>query len=248
VSFEVKRMSWHTERQEVSEQRAVVLSGGSRIAMLRDQLGRSQAELESMSARFTEVAATIPDDVGFLGDRLSAIFNAASMEAEEIRSEARKFAETVRANANEDAAGILAEAQLDYQLAAKLRDDMEAQTGQARADIARLREQSSQDAAETEAEAKSQAEEILVAVQRQVDTQVTAASTKLDELLQVRAKVVAQLKNFYDSFTTLEHPWAEVDSVRGGSLTPIEPELRSQHGSHSVYDADVAHGSLGDVG
>jgi hypothetical protein len=250
VSVEVKRLSWRVERQDsqVSDLRAVARQDDSRIAMLRDQLGRSQAELESMSSRFTEVAAKIPDDIGFLGDRLSAIFKAASSEAEEIRAEACRFADTVRVNAEEDAAGILAEAQLDYQLAAKLRDDVEMHSEQARADIARLQDRSALEAAEILAEAKSQAEELLVAVHRQVDAQVAAARTKLDDLNQVRAKVVAQLKHFYDTFNTLERPWGEVDSERTMSLAPAPPDANSAHGAHSVHGVDATHDSLGDVG
>lgn len=216
--------------------------------MLRDQLVRSQAELESTSARFSEVAAAIPDDIGFLGNRLSAIFHAASSEAEEIRDEAHRSAETVRANAKQEAAAILAEAQLDYQLATKLREDVEAQNVQARADIARVREQANLDAAETLADARSHAEEMLVTVQGQVDAQVAAARIKLDELNEVRAKVVAELKNFYDTFNALERPWGEADSVRAISSAPPVTGSQSAHGTHSARNVASAHPSLGDVG
>jgi F0F1-type ATP synthase membrane subunit b/b' len=245
----VKRLSWHLDKQDsqVSNLRAVARQGDSRIDTLRDQLGRSQSELESVSARFTEVAAAIPDDIGFLGDRLSAILNAASLEAEEIKGEARRFAEIVRANAEEGAAGILAEAQREYQLASTLREDVEAESEQARADIARLREQAAADAAEILAEAKDHAEAALVHVQHQVDAQVAAAKTKLDELNGVRAKVIAQLKDFYDTFNTLDRPWGEVDGAGAISLPPTSSD-RSTHGAHSVRDADGAHQPLGDVG
>ncbi|MBO0676046.1 M protein [Mycolicibacterium sp. S2-37] len=257
LSFEVKRLSWRVERQDgqAGDLRTIPRQGDSRIGMLRDQLGRSQAELESMSARFTEVAAAIPDDIGFLGERLSTILNAASAEAEEIRAEAHRFAEIIRANAEEDAAAILAEAQLEYQLAVKLRDDVEAQSEKVRADIAQVREQAAIDAAETLTEArsqadevKSQAEDMLVGVQRQVDAQVAAARTKLDELNQVRARVVSQLERFYETFKALDRPGNEMDPVRAISLASTTPDLQAPQGVHSVREVDSAHQSLGDVG
>ncbi|WP_163695109.1 V-type ATP synthase subunit E family protein [Mycolicibacterium sarraceniae] len=235
---------------QVGELRAVARAGESRMAILHDQLGRSQAELEAMSARFTEVASAIPDDIGFLGDRLSAILNAASVEADEIRGEARRMAELIRTDAEENAAGILAEAQLDYQRATKLREDVETQGEQALSEIAQLREQAARDAAETVAQARAKAEETLIAVQRQVDAQLSAASTKLDELNHVRAKVVAQLQHFYDTFTTLEQPWGEADSARTASLAPAPTTLDVwiHDGAHSSVEMDSAHHSLGDVG
>jgi F0F1-type ATP synthase membrane subunit b/b' len=243
-------LSWSLERHDsqANDLRALARQGDLRLDTLRDQLGRSQNELDSMSARFTEVAAAIPDDIGFLGDRLSAILNAAGLEAEEIRGEARRFAETVRASAEEGAAGILAEAQVEYQSVTKLRDDVRAESEQARADIARLREQAALDASEILAEAKAQAEETLVRIQRQVDTQVAAARTKLDELNEVRAKVLAQLKDFYETFNTLDRPWGEVDPVRNIALAPNSFDLRPAYGAHSARDVDVAHRPLGDVG
>ncbi|WP_445168350.1 M protein [Mycolicibacterium sp. Dal123E01] len=252
TSFELKRRSWQLDRHDsqVSELRAVAQPGESRMAILHDQLGRSQAELEAMSARFSEVASAIPDDIGYLGDRLSAILNAASTEADEIRVEARRLADTIRKNAEENAAGVLAEAQQDYQLANQMREDVEAQRAQALNEIARLREQAARDAAETVAEARQKAEETLIAVQRQVNAQVSAASTKLDELNHVRAKVVAQLKNFYDTFTRFEQPWGEPEPARAVYLTSasVEADESTHHGAHSALDVDSAHHSLGDVG
>ena len=216
--------------------------------MLREELGRSEAELESMSSRFTELAAAIPDDIGFLGDRLSAILNAANSEADEIRAEALRLAEAVQVKAQESAAGILAEARLEYQLATKLRDDMEAQSEQAQADISQLRGQAVLDAAEILAEAKNEAQEVLGRVQRQVDAQVAVAKARLDELNQVRAQVVAQLKDFYETCTRLDRPWGESDPVRTISLAPNSPNSRSSYGAHSARDADVVHRKFGDVG
>ncbi|MEE3066457.1 MAG: M protein [Actinomycetota bacterium] len=243
----MKRLSWHLEKEDsqLSDLRALARQGDSRIDTLRDQLGRSHAELESVSARFTEVAAAIPDDIGFLGDRLAAILNAASLEAEEIKGEARRFAETVRVNAEEGAAEILADAQRQYQSATTMRDEVEAECEQARADIALLREQAAADAAEILVEAKDQAEAALIRVQRQVDAQVAAAKAKLDELNGVRAKVIAQLKDFYDTFNTLDRPWGEDDPVR--TISPSS-DRRSAYGAHSARDVDGAHELLGDVG
>ena len=123
-----------------------------------------------------------------------------------------------------------------------------AESEQARADIARLREQAALDAAQILAEAKAQAEGTLVRVQRQVDAQISAARTKLDELNQVRAKVVAQLKDFYETFNSLERPLGEPDPVRTISLAPTSSDSRSTYGAHSAHGLDVAHDALGDVG
>lgn len=206
LSIGLERLSWHAEGQGELLPDLLASTGrsDSRITALRDQLNRSHAELESTSARFTELAGTIPVDIRNLGDRLSGILNAAMGEAEEIRAEAQRFATTVRAEAEDRAARIVAEAQLEHQQAAELRADMEARSKQLRADILRLREQASVSAAQRLADAENQAEEMLAQVQRDVDAQCAAAQAKLEDLVGAREKIVAQLKHFYDKFNALE--------------------------------------------
>jgi hypothetical protein len=227
LSLEVERLSWRIERQNehLTDLGAMVHRSDPRV-VLREQLSRSEAELVSTSARFNEVAATIPDDIGHLADRLSAILNAAAVEAKEIRAEAHRFAETVRVEAEEHAARTGAEA---------------------RADIARLREQAIFDATKILAEAETQAEEMLASVQRDIDAQVVAARVNLDELGQVRAKIVAQLEGFYHKFNAMECSGREVDPVRTISLAPFPSDLRSAYGAHSAHNVEVSRGPLGDV-
>src|ERR1700733_3529037 len=173
VSFEVERLSQLVESQDqqLSDLRALARRGDSRIAELGEQLRRSQGELESMSSRFYQAAAEIPADVEQLGDRLCGVLNAALVEAEEIRAEAHQFAETTGVQAEERAAAIIAEAQLEYESAAKLWADLLAKSEQARADIAQMREQATLEGAQILAEAESLAREVLARVQRDVDAQ-----------------------------------------------------------------------------
>jgi hypothetical protein len=250
VSFEVERLSQLVESQDqqLSDLRALARRGDSRIAELGEQLRRSQGELESKSLRFYQAAAEIPADVEQLGGRLCGVLNAALVEAEEIRAEADQFAETTRVQAEERAAAIIAEAQQEYESAAKLWADLLAKSEQARADIARMREQATLEGAQILAEAESLAGEVLARVQRDVDAQITAAQTKLDELNQVRAKTIAQLKYFYDRFTALEYPVREIDAVRTISLAPAPSRTYSTYGAHAAHDVGMTHESLGDVG
>jgi chromosome segregation ATPase len=256
VSYEVEQLSARIERQDqqLSDLLALARRGDSRIVTLREQLSRSRAEMESMSARFTELAGTIPADVGKLEDRLAAVLNAATAEAEEIRADALRFGETVRTEAEERAARIVAEAQLEYQQATELRSDMEAQSKQIRDDIARLREQAALNAAQILAEAESHAEEMLAQVQRDIDAQCATAEAKLDELNLVRAKIVAQLQDFYAKFNALDRPAERVDRITVISVAsalsdlPSSHDLRSSYGAHAARDTEIAPRSLGDVG
>jgi hypothetical protein len=250
VSFEVERLSQLVESQDqqLSDLRALARRGDSRIAELGEQLRRSQGELESMSSRFYQAAAEIPADVEQLGDRLCGVLNAALVEAEEIRAEAHQFAETTGVQAEERAAAIIAEAQLEYESAAKLWADLLAKSEQARADIAQMREQATLEGAQILAEAESLARDVLARVQRDVDAQIKAAQTKLDELNQVRAKTIAQLKYFYDRFTALEYPVREIDEVRTISLAPAPSRTYATYGAHAAHDVGMTHEPLGDVG
>ncbi|SOJ53308.1 hypothetical protein MSIMFB_00808 [Mycobacterium simulans] len=237
-----------SQDQPLNDLRALARRGEARIAELSEQLSRSQAELESMSLRFSQAAAEIPADVDHLGDRLCGVLNAAMAEAEEIRAEAHQFAEATRVEAEERAARIIAEAKLEYQAAAKLWTDLLAQSKQVRTDITRLREQATLEGSKILAEAEALAGDVLSRVQRDVDAQIAVAQTKLDELNQVRAKTITQLKFFYDKFTALESPVREVDPVRTIFLTPVHSDTSSAHGAHSACDAGITHELLDGVG
>jgi DNA repair exonuclease SbcCD ATPase subunit len=250
LSLGLEQFSWTVDGKEeqFSDLLALAGRGDSRVDTLRDQLGRSQAELESVSARFTELAGMIPADIGNLEDRLSGILNAATVEAEEIRAEAHRFAETVQAEAEERAARIVAEAQIEHQQAAELRAEMEARSKQLRADIARLREQASHNAAQLLAEADNRAEEMLAQVQCDVDAQRVAAQAKLEELDQVREKIIAQLKHFYDKFNALERPMEPVNRIRSISLAVPPPDSAATRDAQQADDVDVNQAPLGGVG
>jgi chromosome segregation ATPase len=250
LSFGLEQFSWTVDGQEeqFSDLLALAGRGDSRIVTLREQLGRSQAELESVSARFTELAGMIPADIGNLEDRLSKILNAATVEAEEIRAEAHRFAETVRAEAEERAARIVVEAQIEHQQAAELRAEMEARSKHLRADIARLREQASRNAAQLLAEADNRAEEMLAQVQRDIDAQCAAAQTKLEELDQVREKIITQLKHFYDKFNALERPLEPVNRIRSIALAVPPSDSASTTDAQPADDVDVTREPLGGVG
>ncbi len=249
-SFEVERLSLLVagQDQQLSDLRELARRGDSRIADLGEQLNRSQAELESMSLRFHQEAAEIPADVEHLGDRLCAVLNTATVEAEAIRAEAHQFAETTRVEAERRAAEIIADAKLEYQSAAKLWADLLAQSNQVRADITQLREQATLEGAKIIAEAESLAAEVLARVQRNVDTQIAAAQAKLDELKQVRVKTIAQLKSFYDRFTALERPVREIDPAQIISFAPVPLDPSLSYGAHSAPDIDPPQESLGNVG
>ncbi|ORX01257.1 hypothetical protein AWC29_24455 [Mycobacterium triplex] len=250
VSIGLEQLSWHAEGQ--GDLLAPAGQRDSRITTLRDQLSRSHAVLESTSARFTELAGTIPVDIRNLGDRLSGILNAAMVEAEEIRAEAQRFATTVRAEAEDRAARIVAEAQLEHQQAAELRADMETRSKQLRDDISRLREQASVSAAQRLAEAENRAEEMLAQVQRDVDAQCAAAQAKLEELVEVREKIVAQLKHFYDKFNALEgavEPADRIPSISLASSLASPPlDVAAAGRAYSAHPVEVTREPLDDVG
>lgn len=251
VSIGLEQLPWRIggKEDQLSDLLTPAGRGDSRIATLREQLSRSHAELESMSARFTELAGTIPADIGNLEDRLSGILTAATVEAEEIRAEAHRFAATVRAEAEEQAARIVTEAQLEHRQATELRADMEARSKQLRADISRLREQASLSAGQLLAEAEDRAEAMLAQVRRDVDAQCAAAQAKLGELVQVREKIITQLKQFYDKFNALEGAAEPADRIAPISLAP--PPLDHVAIDRAYSDSqvvEVADEPLGGVG
>lgn len=229
LSVEVERLTNHIETQnpELRDLRALARRSESRIVALGEQVGRSQANLESTSARFNELAGEIPADVANLSGQLSRILHAAIAEADEIRAEADRFGETVRVEAEERATRITAQAQLEYEAAAALRAELEAQSKQMRADIARLREEAALNAAEIVRDAENTAEEILARVHSDVEAQLAVSQAKLDELSQVRANIAAQLTVFYEKFNDLDRAADPVGQARTVFLLSNSHEVGS---------------------
>ncbi|MFV0496398.1 hypothetical protein [Mycobacterium sp.] len=201
-----------------------------------------------MSARFVEMAGSIPADIGDMEHRLSGILNAATVEAEEIRAEAHRYAETVRGDAEERAVELLDEAKIERQQAVNLRVEMENRSKQSRSDINRQLEQASRDAAARVASATSQAEEILAQVKRDTEAQCAAARENLNDLVQVRDRINAQLKHFYDKFYSLEQQLDPPGQIGSVSVLAPPSDSDSPDGAHSDEDDDVTHGELGGVG
>lgn len=250
-SFEVERLSCHIDAQDqqLRDLRSLVRREDSRIVALSEQLNRSQADLESTSTRFNQLAGEIPADIADLSDRLATILNAATAEAEEIRTEARRFAETIRIEAEERAAGIITEAELEHRSAAELRADLEAQSKQIRIDITELRQQATLNAAEIVRDAESQVEDMLTRANRDVSAQLAVAQAKLDELSHARANIVTQLQDFYEQFNALDRPVETDRRVPAISLISSAPtHLRSAYPAHAHDDVEMIHESLGDVG
>jgi chromosome segregation ATPase len=235
-----------THDEQLRDLRASARRSESRIAALREQLSRSQDDLESTSARYTELAGEIPADVAGLGDQLSRILSAATAEADEIRAEARRFAEAVGVEAEDRAARTLAEAQLEHEAATALRADLETQSKQVRSDIGRLREQAASNAEDIVREAKDTAEEMLARVQRDIDTRLTVAQVKLDELVGVRAKITTQLRNFYDKFNQMEESVAPIAGVR--VLRLASDSSASRYGAHAAVEIEPAQGAIDGAG
>jgi len=200
-----------------------------------------------MSERFSEVAATIPDDIGHLGARLAGILNAAAAEADEIRAEAVRFVDAIKVEAEQNATRTVAEARLEYESAVKLRLELEARSEQAAADIARLRQQATQDAESIVAEAETRAEEILVRAQLSVNSRVEAARDNLDSVVSVRAMIVEQLEDFYRRFLALERSTGDLDRVRIPSASEASADVRHRHGTHSILSTEAAGEPLGDA-
>ncbi|WP_082946080.1 hypothetical protein [Mycobacterium sp. E1747] len=239
-----ERLTYQVEKhhQQSSDLRALARRSESRIVALSEHLSRSQAELESTSARFNELAGAIPSDVAGLSAQLSRILNAATAEANDIRAEAQQFANAARVEAEERASKILTEAQLELDSATTLRVDLEAQGSEVRADIARLREQAHQEAAEIISEAKDTAEQMLARAQRDIDRQLAVAEAKLDELRQVRAHIATQLTHFYDKFNQLEGSFVGTDRVPPVHLASDSLQLPPSYGAHAATEI---HRSIG---
>lgn len=249
LKFEVQRLfSEVAAEASTNDSMAIIPRDDSRIIALTEQLARSQADLESTSARFNELASMVPSDIAMLSDRLTGILNAAMAEAEEIRADAHRFAETVRIKAEERAARIVAEANVEYDAAAQLRSDMQAQNEQIRGDIERLREHAIRAAANTLSEANKQAEEMLTRVHRDVDAQLALAQEKLDLLIHTRAKIVAQLNDFYDNFVKLDDSMEPGGSARPITLISTTSAEPSTCGAHASEGIGAATERLDDVG
>lgn len=197
ANIEVERVSvqidTHYAVSSVSEIQPVPRPG-SRIVAMSNQLSRSQANLESTSARFNEVAAAIPSDIADLSGRLSGILKGALAEADDIRAEARRFADEARGAAEQQAAVLLGEARADRQAAAELRTELEAQHRQLRVHAAQLRQQAVLSAAEIMKDAETQALEILAQMNQNINTQVAEAQLRLNELMDARAKIIDQIR------------------------------------------------------
>jgi chromosome segregation ATPase len=231
-----------THDEQFGDLHASAQRSESRIVALSQQLSTSQADLESTSARFNELAGEIPADIAGLSDQLAKILNAATAEAEGVRSQARQYADTVQIEAEQHAARLITAAEAEYDSASSLRADLEAQRKQMRTDIARLREEAAVNAADILREAKDTAEEMLAGVQRDIDVQLTLAQAKLDELIALRAKIATQLRDFYDKFTDLD-----------GTATPRglvaqwasdSADSRRSYGAHAVAEVDLTQGTV----
>jgi hypothetical protein len=223
LGFGGERLHSQVEKREgeFSDLRVLAWRSESRIVALSEELSRSRADFESTSARFNELAAGVPADIAGLSSQLSRILNAADTEADEIRAAAHRYADAVRIGSEERAAEIIAEAQHELESATALRADLEAHSAQTLADIAGLREQAALNAADIVRDAKAAAEEMLAQVHRDVDAQRALAQAKLDELIQVRANIADQLKNFYDKFNKLDDSVGPVRRVESVCLDPV---------------------------
>ena len=168
--------------------------GGSRIVALTNQLSRSQAHLASTSARFNELASSIPGDIVDLSDRLSGILNGAMAEAEDIRLDAKRFADELRDAAEKESAALLRDAEAQRREAAELRAELETQHKQLRAHAAQLRRQAVMSAAEIMKDAENQASEILTEMNEAINNHVSEAQLRLTELMEARAKIVDQIR------------------------------------------------------
>ena len=185
----------HYVMDSTDEIRSLIPRPGSRIAALTDQLHRSQANLESTSARFNQVASAIPGDIANLSDRLSGILTGAMAEAEDIRAEARRFAHELQGSAEKQAAAILDDARSERRLVAELRSELEAQRRQVQIHTARLREQAMLSAVEMMREAESQAVEILTQMNSHINTHVAEAQARLNELMEARLRIMDRVTN-----------------------------------------------------
>ncbi|BBY23668.1 M protein [Mycobacterium stomatepiae] len=250
LNFEVERLTCHVETrdEEFADLRALARRSESRIVALSEQLSRSRADLESTSTRFSELAREIPTDVAGLSSQLSRILNTANAEADEIRAEAQRYADAIRVEAEDRAARIVGEAQLEYESASTLRADLEAQAQQIRAHVARLREDAATKAADIVRDAKDTAEEMLARVHRDVEAQRVLAQAKLDELVQVRANIATQLRDFYEKFQQLDGSVVRIDHLEGVRLGSDPSDSLPVHGAHAAPDRDLTHEALRSIG
>lgn len=214
ANFEVERVSVqidaHYAVSAVSEVQTQAPRPGSRIVAMSNQLSRSQANLESTSARFNELASAIPSDIADLSDRLSGILNGALAEADDIRAEARRFADEARHAAEQQAAVLLTEARVERQSAVELRAELEAQHKQLRVHAAQLRQQAVLSAAEIMKDAESQALEILSQMNQNINTQVAEAQLRLNDLMDARGKIIDQIRR--STAQAIESPGVATDS------------------------------------
>lgn len=187
VSFPIDT---HYAVDSTDDLRSLVPPSGSRIAALTDQLHRSQANLESTAAQFTELASAIPGD---LSDRLSGILTKAMAEADDIRAEARRFAQEIQGSAEKQATEILDQARAERRAVAELRAEVEAHRRQIQVHASRLREQAILSAVEMMKEAESQAAEILTRMNSNINMHVAEAQTRLNELMQARSKIMDRI-------------------------------------------------------
>jgi len=198
AGFELERVSQHIDEHyatgTVSDIEAHLPRSGSRIVALTNQLSKSQANLESTSARFNELASAIPGDIVDLSDRLSGILKGAMAEADDIRGEAQRFADQLRTAAENEAALILKDAEAQRREAAELRAELETQHKQLRVHAAQLRRQAVMSAAEIMKEAENHASEILTEMNEAINTHVADAHQRLNELMDARAKIVDQIQ------------------------------------------------------
>ncbi|WP_067973430.1 M protein [Mycolicibacter icosiumassiliensis] len=196
--LELERLSLqidsHYAQGTVSDIEAHMPRDGSRIVALTNQLSESQANLESASAKFNELASAIPGDIVDLSDRLSGILNGAVAEADGIRAEAQQFADELRAAAENEAAAILADAEAQRREAAELRAELETQHKHLRAQASHLRRQAVLSAAEIMKEAESHASAILTEMNQAITSHVADAQRRLAELIDARAKIVGQIE------------------------------------------------------
>lgn len=196
--LELERLSLqidaHYAEGTVSDIEAHMPRDGSRIVALTNQLSESQANLESTSARFNELASEIPGDIVGLSERLSGILNGAVAEADDIRAEAQRFADEVRGAAENEAAAILQDAEAQRREAAELRAELETQHKQLRTQAAHLRRQAVMSAAEIMREAENHASAILTEMNQAINSHVADAQQRLAELIDARAKIVNQIE------------------------------------------------------
>jgi hypothetical protein len=198
AGFELERVSQqfdsHYAQGTVSDTEAHLPRAGSRIIALTNQLSKSQANLESTSARFNELASAIPGDIVDLSDRLAGILNGAMAEADDIRAEAQRFADELRGATENEAAAILDDAEAQRREAAELRAELETQHKQLRVHAAQLRRQAVMSAADIMKEAENHASEILTEMNKAINTHVADAQHRLNELMDARAKIVDQIQ------------------------------------------------------